>query len=134
MPTFFYGNQEGLLNSEPLFSFTILIQVDLHQCDISSAHIATLSSLFSRGLQSLTLGRLTFPTLNESLSLTLFFLCRNCKLVGVKAQLMEELGMGLEEITVESNEITQTQWKGLLLGLAKSTKLRRSRRLGVTGM
>ena len=33
--------------------------------------------------------------------------------------------MRLEEITVESNEITQTQWKGLLQGLAKSTKLRK---------
>ena len=33
--------------------------------------------------------------------------------------------MRLEEITVESSEITQTQWKGLLQGLAKSTKLRK---------
>ena len=63
MSTFFYGNQEGLLNSEPLFSFTVLIQVDLHQCDISSAHIAALSALFPRGLQSLTLGRFKLPTL-----------------------------------------------------------------------
>lgn len=89
----------------PRFSMGIR-KVDLHQCDISSAHIAALSGLFPRGLQSIILGR-------------------NCKLVGVKAQLMEELGTRLEEITVESSEITQTQWKGLLQGLANSTKLRK---------
>ena len=38
---------------------------------------------------------------------------------------MEELGTRLQEITVESSEITHTQWKGLLQGLAKSTKLRK---------
>ena len=67
MPTFFYGNQEGLLNSEPLFYFTVLIQVDLHQCHISSTHIAALSALFPRGLQSLTLGRFKRPTLIDTL-------------------------------------------------------------------
>merc|ERR1719403_278613 len=75
----------------PRFSMGIR-KVDLHQCHISSTHIAALSALFPRGLQSLTLGR-------------------NCKLVGVKAQLMEELGMRLEEITVESSEIPRPSGK-----------------------
>ena len=53
------------------------------------------------------------------------FMCRDCKLVGVRAQLLEEIASKMEEVSVESNDLTQSQWTGLLQGLAKASNLKK---------
>jgi len=76
-------------------------KVDLHHCRLSSDNLHALSS---KGLKALTLGR-------------------DCKLTGVRAQLLEEIASNMEEVTVESSDLTQSQWTGLLQGLAKASNL-----------
>ena len=50
---------------------------------------------------------------------------RDCKLIGVRAGLLEETVSNLEEVTVESNDLTHSQWTGLLQGLAKAHNLKK---------
>ena len=52
-------------------------------------------------------------------------MCRECKLVGVRADLLEEIASNMEEVTAESNDLTRAQWMGLLQGLAKAPNLKK---------
>ena len=93
--------------------------MELHHCDASSENLRALSS---RGLKALSLGRW-----EKVLDLQCFEILfdRNCKLFGVRAQLLEKIALDMEEMTVESNDLTQNQWTGLLQGLAKAPHLKK---------
>ena len=52
-------------------------------------------------------------------------LCRDCKLVGVRGQLLKEIAANMEEVTVLSRDLTRSQWTGLLQGLVKASNLKK---------